>query len=533
VQGERGENGRRNTVYDLAEPYHGPSFSAVSLAIDGMASVPGRKNVILLSSAYGWLPFRKGTPAIQELADRANRAGVTVYVLDPDNGEEAPSDPAAKGGRDLRLGGADYLARATGGLVIRHVGKYPYEFDGESLKLRYEQQAARDKLTKKGASIIDIVNDEVVMRTARRMSELTSKSVLEFLIPASDKIFGENQGYYLIGYKPSRAKTGGAAKSHTIQVKVRRGGLHVRSRKGYSDTSDPLSPAAPSTREAQLQAALQDPFRGTDIRFEILPVDSSPGKNPQTGLRRYNVKVMMAAAASDLRFEDQPDGTKRASVDVVAAAYNRQGEPVARGSGSCTMRATAGELAQGKTGGLPCSLDLALDQYGSYTVRAAVMDRASGKTGSAYAFAPVWNYDSGRMVVTPLVLTSYPPKGSAAGTDPMTRAFAPGDIIAFTAYVYGAKRDRATGKPKLEIDLSFDRRHGLVSRSQLSAVPVEDASDPVVITGKLVLTPDQAPGNYNFLLSVFDRLDSRFPFVQAAGHTAIEVTITEPNPAGQ
>ena len=67
----------------------------------------------------------------------------------------------------------------------------------------------------------------------------------------------DQEGYYLIGYNPDDAsfkpdKSG--PRYHKIQIKVKRPGLRVRSRKGFYGVASTGTEAAPSTEHASTSA---------------------------------------------------------------------------------------------------------------------------------------------------------------------------------------------------------------------------------------------------------------------------------------
>ena len=53
------------------------------------------------------------------------------------------------------------------------------------------------------------------------------------------RILANSRGYYLVGYEPPRATFAGERpRFHKLEVKVKRPGLKVRSRKGFFGLSD-------------------------------------------------------------------------------------------------------------------------------------------------------------------------------------------------------------------------------------------------------------------------------------------------------
>jgi VWFA-related protein len=154
-------------------------------AVDQLGRLPGRRALVLLSRGmlHGWnvLGTERVRAAMQELIAKANRAGVTVYTLNP----RGP-DPANLWGGGLQdNGGLMNLASETGGRAIFNANDLTQGFAG----------------------------------------------VLE-----------ENRGYYLLGYNPGQEAF---ARPHKIRVRVRRQGVHVQARStAYASSTDLRGPVS-------------------------------------------------------------------------------------------------------------------------------------------------------------------------------------------------------------------------------------------------------------------------------------------------
>jgi VWFA-related protein len=226
---------------DTLEIAHMASRSVVALkaVVDALRGLPGRKAVVFVSEGFvAALPlsadeagrFRRETfgaldgvygdvtlrAAVRGVNDLANRASVVLYGIDPtgpahvtsamtsgidgmnqtvDFGVSSTFTSAAIGGkqREARQNGLFDLAVPTGGLVWRDT------FD-------HDRWLAR--------------------------------------------ILADQSGYYLVAYEPDAAtfaRIRGAAPFHDVEVKVRRQGLSVRSRKGfYGVTDETVAESAPA-----------------------------------------------------------------------------------------------------------------------------------------------------------------------------------------------------------------------------------------------------------------------------------------------
>ncbi len=191
---------------------------------DALRAWKGRKTLVLFSEGF---PVRNpreeqlGGPldqvygrgedvldAVDRLTDLANRASVVIHTLDPrglfsagisaaDSTHLAsPSDFSAllqdrHGALHTSQASLAYLAEQTGGLAVAN-------------------------------------NNDVGAGVA--------------------SILSGSRGYYLVGYEPGRATFGGGRpRFHRLQVRVKRRGLKVRSRKGFFGVSDEALPSAPSS----------------------------------------------------------------------------------------------------------------------------------------------------------------------------------------------------------------------------------------------------------------------------------------------
>ena len=139
-------------------------------AVEQLSRLPGRRVLVLVSRGMLYALRAQGVERVRErmheLIARANRAGVTVYTLNP----RGPDEANLRGGGLHDNGGLMSLAGETGGRAIFNRNDLAAGFEG----------------------------------------------VLE-----------ENRGYYLLGYNPG---TEAAARPHKIKVRVRRPGLRVQAR---------------------------------------------------------------------------------------------------------------------------------------------------------------------------------------------------------------------------------------------------------------------------------------------------------------
>ncbi|HEV7906234.1 MAG TPA: VWA domain-containing protein, partial [Pyrinomonadaceae bacterium] len=217
---------------------------ALTHLVRRMRSLPGRKSVVYFSNG---LPLGRGAgngdtalcveQALRQLVDAAARSSVVIYTID---------------------------AR---GLVN------PYNI------------SAQDDVS---------ADDAPALQTSRAASFWESQNGLNFmaentggrfihsgndLSQALGRVFRDQRGYYLIGYRPTETTFKGK-RFHEIKVRVRRPGLSVRSRSGFYSLPEGEAAPIPPGSDRQLYAALVSPIGGTDVRIQLT---SLFGNDPRAG----------------------------------------------------------------------------------------------------------------------------------------------------------------------------------------------------------------------------------------------------------
>jgi VWFA-related protein len=169
----------------------------LNAAVEQLSKLPGRRVLVLVSRGMLYEMDVKGVERVRErmreLIVKANRAGVTVYTLNP----RGPDEANLRGGGLQDNGGLMILADETGGRAI------------------YNRN--------------DLVEG--------------FKGVLE-----------ESRGYYILGYNPGQDA---ATRPHRIQVRVRRPGLRVQARStAYTRDTDLRGPVTRSQLTEVLDSPL-------------------------------------------------------------------------------------------------------------------------------------------------------------------------------------------------------------------------------------------------------------------------------------
>ena len=465
------------------------TLGAINFVVRGMRELPGRKSVTLFSDGFSLRMSDRGPSnarvfqALRGLTELANRASVVVYTIDA-RGLVAPGFSGeddtegmnlealdrAQSNRSFEIfdtqGGLNYLSQQTGGFLIR--------------------------------------NSNDLSRGVRRIVE-------------------DQKGYYLIGYRPEGTTFN--RRYHTFDVKVKRPGLRVRTRRGFYGVRDEDARPVRRTREQQLLSALVSPFAAPDVRLRLTAIF---GNNEQSG---SFMTTLMHINGSDLKFNKQADGTYKAVLDVAGVTYTDNGRVVDSRdqTGTLTMREEAYQKAL--RDGLVYSFIVPIKQAGAYQLRMAVRDTATERTGSASQFIEVPDLKKNRLALSGLVVSGLKANdnsnaasgareqqpqaagdgGAASLASPAVRRFRPNSTLDFAYAIYNARLDRTSGRPQLVAQTRIFRDGAPVFDGE--AAPLNLTSplpDPkrIELGGSIKLGSNLEAGEYLLQIVVTDMLAS-------------------------
>lgn len=462
----------------------GATIGAMQYIVGGMYPLPGRKSLIVLSDGLGCAtdPYSNYNcrQLIDVLADQANRSGVVVHAID------------ARGLQVLSLTAADDLNEP------QDAGGIPGATRRGTLASRssayYESQEGLNYLTAQtGGLFLHNVNDLNVQ---------------------VDRILGQEQGYYLLGYKPVSTfeKERDRAKFHKIEVRVKTAGLTVRWRRGFFGVPDTAPRPRMLNREERLSAAMVSPFASADIRVRLTCLYGQGKKFPV-------VRTLVHMDGRDFRFSDDDQGRHRATVQVSASIFGADGTALAESYRTYHMTVQGNDYQRDLEAGFLFAHDIPVAKPGGYQVRAAVRDAATDRVGSATQFVIVPDLKQKRLALSTIVLDQTPtdagaasdasgqmqsgdPRRSAAG-----RLFRASDPIRYAFQVFNAKREGGSRQPRLDTRLRLFREAKLIYESPVMAVkPGDKDQNRLLALGKLQFAKGLPPGDYILQAIVTDNL---------------------------
>jgi VWFA-related protein len=169
------------------------ALNRIADVIDAVRELPGRKAVLLVSEGFSMsgLSDSRIRDAMYRLVDRANRAGVVIYAVDP---------------RGLMFTGLTAADNAASAAAMAEITARRNE------ALLQTQDGLRFVAGQTGG--FAVVNSNDIPGAFRRVLE-------------------DQRGYYLIGFQPSDDTFGPDKRFRRVKVKVMRKGLRVRTRAGF------------------------------------------------------------------------------------------------------------------------------------------------------------------------------------------------------------------------------------------------------------------------------------------------------------
>jgi len=482
------------------------TLGAVNYVVRGMRELPGRKSVVLFSD--GFVLFNRDgrgdnsrvRHALRNLTDLANRASVVVYTLDP---------------RGLVYTGLS-AADDTAGFSQEQLSR---RLDARSLRLFETQSSLRYLAEETGG--FAVVNNNDLNKGVRRVLE-------------------DQKGYYLIGYRPAGETFD--RRYHKLAIKLKRPGLKVRSRTGFYGVTDENARPVRRGRDEQLLAAITSPFSSGTIPVRLTSLFASDAR-----IGTY-MHSMMHVDTRNVTFTEEPDGWRKATLEVLGIAYGVNGQIVEQNGITHTLNFRGTTFDYVRRNGLVFSFNLPIKKGGAYQLRVAVRDATSEQVGSASQFVEAPDLKKDRLALSGLVVNGFDPRTTTAATtktaanakanaeysdsDASPTAGAPGATTAdvpppseqlagpavrrlrrfmhldFAYLVYNAKLDKATRQPQLTAQTRLFREGQPVFTGNVNPIDIQQQSDlkRIGVSSRLQLGTNLLPGEYVLQVIVSDQL---------------------------
>jgi VWFA-related protein len=474
-----GQGVRGTATVERASMMTAGSLSAIHGVVSGLRDLPGRKLLVLFTEDLRMVQQgasdARSMLAMNRLTDAADRSSVVISSIDP---------------RGLQYYGPTAADRPGGMMAGANVAS---------------QRSA------------DVFNSQDGMV---RLADATGGLFLHNNndIPGQlHRAVEDANGYYLIGYHPDAStfdrKTGEPSRFHHIQVRVKRAWLQVRSRKGFFGSQDAPRTIA-RTPQALLMRAATSPFTSSAIHLRMTGLFC---RNQQIG---SYVTALLYIDGNDIQFQDAPDSTHKAVLDMLSMTFNENGQMEDPRDQTHTITVTDEQYRKIRQDGFLFLLQHPVKKPGGYQVRVALRDVNSQRVGSASQYVEVPDTSKGQLTLTSILLQEASAaaapddtesvEGNVRSENPMTsaavRSFPQGTAVAYSLRILNARAD-AAGVPQLEVEARVFRDGKQLLPSQPRALNVKAPVDFTHLGagGQLTLgsTP---PGDYVLQVIVTDQL---------------------------
>lgn len=450
------------------------SIGTASFVIDGLRQLPGRKSLVLVSGGIPILSSRPGTAAsnisnfLNQLADKATRAGVAIHTLDirgmlGHSGVAAFDDTPGKSA--MGSGSATGFGRAPEESLLGY--KNPFD-------TMEAQQGLRVLSSATGGIAVLNRND---------------------FNAALGQIVDLSEGYYLLAYTPSDAKFTGDFRKLEIKVK---GDYKVYSRRGYF-ARDEKPEAAPATKQEQMLAAVKSPLARRDIDLDAMVLYKAAAPNQGA------IDINLVIDPKKLRFDEQ-NGKREANLDVVGFVFDELGK--LRGGFNETVAASLSpdEFKRASETGFTYSANTTMPP-GVYQIRLAVHDNKTNGIGTLSRYLEVPDLTKGRLSASSLLLGGVPQKDmSSAAPTPLSanRQMSRKQDLRYAVVIYNAKQKE--GKPQVTTQLVISQNGQQIFKEPEEVVAASQSNAVQLIkVGQLGLSGVK-PGRYTMTLIITDPL---------------------------
>lgn len=451
------------------------SLSTALFVIDGLKEIPGQKTMVLIS---GGIPiFDAGSTGtaysnvnylLNQLSDRAVRAGVVINTLDP---------------RGLKASAAVASFAATPGR-----SNYEAEVMGTPRGFGRGGIADQEALSPLLAGAAEHLGLGTVAKVTGGVSVVNTNDFGAGL----NKILSRSEGYYVLAYTPLEKFD---RKFHKLEIKVKRGGARVFHHSGYAAREE--KPRETRTKEEQIIAAAGSPLSRRDIditpnvTLKLLPENKA------------TIDIHLLIDARKLNFTEVR-GRQQTSLDVVGFVFDQLGKLRGGFSETINLDLTPENYQLAKNEGLTYSATTNLPA-GYYQVRAVVREASTGNLGTFSKYLEIPDISKGRLAVSSLFLQAI---DSNTNSIPLlaVRQVRRNQDLRYTAIIYNPKLK--SGKPQVRTQMIISQAGRVLFREPEQMVEAPTNGSQLIKIGQFGLA--KVPkGRYILTLIVTDPLGDK------------------------
>lgn len=473
---------------------------ALRRLVHGMASLPGRKSVVILADR---MPL--ATPdELTNPGDEANAAGTGIF------GGPILSSMRRVVDESTRAGVALYAidTRGVNSLTLQAGDKirFPGELGGSS-----GASASGTGDTQTRAADYSSLNPVDAKAQDRRDEHINNHWGGIFLTSATggfmvtetnridaglERIVNDQQGYYVLGFTPAaevlEPDEHGNRAYHRVRIEVLRPGLKVRTHSGFFGVSDEDIMRAEREQQPELIGALESPFQSQGLGVEVRAAFLNAKKN-QSFLR-----TEVTIDGRTLKLTGPPNHLT-GFLHLLVRAFAVSGDRLVGGIDQhLRVDLNAEGYQRALKYGLVYTTLIEVPKPGPYQMRVACSDEGTGKIGTASEFLEVPQLKGGNMVLSGLVFA-----GDRGHYDAVVPAngpayFTPGQKAAFAFQVLRAPGAQSAGDRGLIVRTRLFRDAAQISESPAAPVLTDarKSAAQFFTRGEIDLPAGLAPGEY-------------------------------------
>lgn len=523
-----------------AAKYAVGTIGTLGFVVRGLNELPGRKAIVLVAESFKLFTTQGRNvqliDSLKRVTDEANLASTVIYTIDA-SGLNALNLTA-----EDRVSGPGFTfdpnAVETGGAglaPIRNRGT-PRRNDVAPTAASIAQEEGGSSAAFKRLDALMAQRDSQNIQTQTVLSYLAQRTGGLFtantnnLSLGTQRMLEDQQGYYLLGYRPDESiidPATGRRRYHELIVKVKRSGLRVRSRAGYYGVPSGEPGAEKRTNAQQLATALISPFDAGGVGLRVTPLFFNDEKAGSY------VRALLHIDAGDLTFKEQPDGSRKTLLDVVAVNFGEAGQVLDQFTDTQDIVVGADAYPTLVQDGLSFVLNVPVKRAGAYQLRVAVRDVVSERVGSAGQFIEIPDLRKNTLALSGLVISSLNqnPTGkvpiapavqqdgvnrktladdSRGQTGPAVRRLRQGMILSYGYTIYNAEV-KGIDPPQLQTQMLLFRDGKQVFVGKVSPYDVGKQVDMkrLKVNGGLRIGPELIPGEYVLQVIVRDMLNDK------------------------
>jgi VWFA-related protein len=470
------------------------TVGALRFILKGMRELPGRKSMMVISDN---LPLYDQEMAPADFGFkrpvREDETLIDVWTQSTSYGDGLHSiAELASRGSVVIYGVSSQRLQTTGPEPADEIAIPPVRLKGVKPKL--DQEEALTKLMRTRST-------ELLRNTDA--SEMLAKATGGFVVRNKndfglDRIFEDQNGYYVIGYRPE--STTFDRRFHAIQARVKRGGFVVRTRSGFYGVEQEKASSQSSALD-HLNHALASPFAKNEIAVRVATFFAN---DPAQGSL---LRVFLNLDAKDLSFTLEPDGTHVAKFDLSSVLFGANGAIADRLDQNGILRLRGKPFERAMQKGIVYEFALPVKQSGGFQLRVALRDVASERIGASGQFIHVPNVSNGELALSGIIFGD---SGEDQMSNVVKKRFHQGTSLTFAYTIYNASLDKTTRLPKLKTTTLVLQDGVKIYNSQRAVEATNQADLQRIATGsRLQLGTVVTPGQYALQIVVEDLISKR------------------------